>query len=103
MVLFSLLADLFKDYNLILPITVTLLFLVHPLHTEIVDNLKNRDELLMLMSLIFSLKFYLKYAKVGHVKNLIIASLFVFLAAISKKNAMAIIGLVPVLLYFYKL
>ncbi|MBL4593859.1 MAG: DUF1736 domain-containing protein [Flavobacteriales bacterium] len=102
MVLFSLLADLFKDYNLILPITVTLLFLVHPLHTEIVDNLKNRDELLMLMSLIFSLKFYLKYAKVGHVKNLIIASLFVFLAAISKKNAMAIIGLVPVLLYFYK-
>jgi tetratricopeptide (TPR) repeat protein len=102
-VLFSLLSELFHNYNIILPLTITFLFLVHPLHTEVVDNLKSRDELLMLLSLLFSLKYYLKYAKQGgHIKNLLIASLFVLFAALSKKNAMVIIGLIPVVLYFYK-
>jgi tetratricopeptide (TPR) repeat protein len=101
-VLFSFLTELFDEYNVILPLTVTLLFLVHPLHTEPVDNIKSRDELLMLLMMILSLKYYLKYSVVGNIKNLALGCLFVFLSVLSKKNAIALIGLVPVVLFFHK-
>jgi tetratricopeptide (TPR) repeat protein len=101
-ILFSFLTELFDEYNVILPLTVTLLFLVHPLHTEPVDNIKSRDELLMLLMMILSLKYYLKYSVVGNIKNLALGCLFVFLSVLSKKNAIALIGLVPVVLFFHK-
>lgn len=101
-VLYSLLAKLFDNYNLLLPLTITILFLVHPLHTEVVDNIKSRDELLMLLAMLFSLKFYLKYAISNHWKYLVIACFCVLIAMLSKRNAMALIGIVPVLLYFKK-
>lgn len=101
-VLFSFLTELFDKYNLILPLTVTLLFLVHPLHTEVVDNIKSRDELLMLLMMILSLKFYLKYAIKDNLKYLLLASFFVLIAMLSKRNAIALVGIVPVILYFNK-
>jgi tetratricopeptide (TPR) repeat protein len=102
MVLFSFLSTLFKNYSLILPLLVTLLFLVHPLHTEPVDNLKSRDELLMLLFSLWSLKFYLKYATTNHIKYVFVGVLFFLLAALSKKNALGLFGLLPVVLYFNK-
>jgi tetratricopeptide (TPR) repeat protein len=101
-VLFSFLRELLDKFNIILPIAITLLFLVHPLHTEAVDNIKSRDELLMLLNMLFALKFYLKFAIKGHLKYVLIACFFVFLSMLSKKNAMALIGVVPVVLYFKK-
>ena len=102
MVLFSFLRGLLDNYNILVPLSITLLFLVHPLHTEAVDNIKSRDELLMLLSMLFALKFYLKFAIKGHLKYVLIACLFVFLAMLSKKNALALIGVVPVVLYYQK-
>lgn len=100
--LFSFLRELLKEYNLLIPIITVLLFLVHPLHTEVVDNLKSRDELLMLLFILLSLKFYLKYAVTNNLKNIGLGIFFFLLAALSKKNALAIIGLLPVVLYFNK-
>lgn len=102
MVLFSFLKELLKEYNLLIPLITVLLFLVHPLHTEAVDNLKSRDELLMLLFVLLSLKSYLKYAATSQLKNVFFGVFFFLLAALSKKNALAIIGLLPVVLYFNK-
>ena len=44
--LFIVLRRLFQGYSIWLPLLATLLFAVHPLHTEVVASLKNRDELL---------------------------------------------------------
>jgi protein O-mannosyl-transferase len=38
--LFLVLLELFKGYNLALPVLVVSLFAVHPIHTEVVNNLK---------------------------------------------------------------
>src|ERR1700733_11899449 len=43
--LFSLLTKLFAKTNLVFPFIVTLLFLAHPIHTEVVANIKSADEL----------------------------------------------------------
>src|SRR4051812_3814439 len=39
----------------------TLLFCVHPIHTEVVANIKSRDEILCLLFLLFSLIHFWKY------------------------------------------
>lgn len=49
LLLYRVLKLLFKDYSPIIPIAVSLLFVAHPAHTEVVCSIKNRDEILGLM------------------------------------------------------
>lgn len=99
-VIFQLLVKLFEKQHVLLPIIVTLLFLVHPLHTEVVDNIKSRDELMMFLFMLISIKYFFKYADTSKIKYIIIAPLFVFLSVLSKKNGVALVGVLPVLMYF---
>lgn len=100
--LFNLLQTIFKDYNVLVPLLVTILFLIHPLHTEPVANIKSRDELFMLLGIVLSLKYYLNYFNTNQLKYVVFAMLAVLFAVLSKKNALAALGLVPVVLYFVK-
>ena len=58
-ILFSILCKILKNDNIILPLLITFLFAIHPIHTEVVDNLKCRDELLAFFLGICSLEFFL--------------------------------------------
>tara|TARA_R110000782_G_scaffold259894_1_gene350742 strand:- start:31022 stop:33001 length:1980 start_codon:yes stop_codon:yes gene_type:complete len=100
--LFSLLQSIFKEYNVLLPLLVTILFLIHPLHTEPVANIKSRDELFMLLGIILSLIYFIKYFNTNQLKYILFAVLATIFAFLSKRNAMAILGLLPIVLYFIK-
>lgn len=71
-----------------------LLFMFHPLHTEVVTNIKGRDEL---MSLLFSLlAFYsLVFTNKTYVWKYILAAVSLFLALMSKENAIAFWFIIP--------
>ncbi|MBI2280769.1 MAG: DUF1736 domain-containing protein [Bacteroidetes bacterium] len=101
-ILFNLLKVIFKSYHLLLPLLVTLIFLVHPIHTEVVDNIKSRDELFMMIGIILALFWQVKYTETNHYKYIFYAGLAILFAALSKRNAMAIYGLAPIVLYFIK-
>lgn len=101
-ILFKLLVILFKEYNLLLPLVVVLLFLVHPLHTEAVSNIKSRDELFVLIGIIFSLFWFIKYGETNQYIYVLYAVIAVLFAVLSKKNALVIFGLAPIILYFVK-
>jgi protein O-mannosyl-transferase len=101
-VLFNFLLLLLKDYNKALPLLITLLFVVHPLHTEPVANIKSRDELLMFLGIMLALTNYLKFSFTSKYKYLLYAGLFVILAILSKKTALVLLGMLPVILYFSK-
>jgi len=76
----------------------TLLFALHPIHTEVVANIKSRDEI---MALFFLICTFLKIDKIVHnqtIKDVILAGLFFFLAAMSKENAFTFIVFVPILI-----
>ena len=47
--------------NLVVPLISTLMFIVHPIHTEVVDNIKSLDEILCFMFFIISLYFLYSY------------------------------------------
>lgn len=100
MLIFQVLKVTFKNYSILLTIVITLLYLIHPLHTEVVDNIKSRDEILMFLFMILSIKYFYKFEDFRKIKYLIFACLSVLLSLLSKKNGVAIFAVLPVLLYF---
>lgn len=99
--LFFILRRLLKDYNILFPFLITLLFMVHPVHTEVVASLKNRDELLSFLCGLGGLHFFLRYAE--RKKNIyIFAALLVFVIGyLSKSSILPFILLYPLVLYFF--
>lgn len=90
-----------KDKTIIAFIT-SLLFLIHPLHTEVVDSLKCRDELLATLFSLIALKHAFSFVSKPNFKDGILITLFLFLAFFSKLSAVLIMTAIPLMLFFYK-
>ena len=73
-----------------------LLFLVHPLHTEVVANVKSRDEILSLLFILLTLQSVWKYRGTSGIKGAWRAGVFFFLALLSKEYAVTMLLLLPV-------
>ncbi|MEQ9186447.1 MAG: tetratricopeptide repeat protein [Cryomorphaceae bacterium] len=81
---------------------VLLLFALHPIHSEVVANLKSRDELLALLFFAWSAWLYLEYITL-HRKWLLAGAIGLFtLALFSKESAITFLAVYPVLHYFYR-
>ena len=78
------------------------LFAIHPIHTEVVANIKSRDELLCFLFAFLALNIYMKYMKEGKIFQLVSGTIVLFLAFISKENVITFLGVVPLLFFFYK-
>lgn len=99
-IIFRFLLKLTPDYLPFYSFLVVLIFLVHPIHTEVVCSLKNRDEMLMLIFLICSINYYIEYSINNKLKHFFLGAFFVLLSLMSKSNAMALIVLVPVFMFY---
>lgn len=102
LLLFIFLSKILKQYHILLPLGITILFIVHPIHAEVVNNLKSRDELFMMAFLLSALIYAIKYALSGLKKPLILSGVLIFLGLLSKLSAFAIFGLVPFIFYYLK-
>lgn len=99
-VLFNLLIKIMPEYHIVFPFLITIIFLIHPIHTEVVCSLKNRDEMLMLIGMLFSLHFFIKFNELRSLKYIFLGMLFALIALFSKSNGMALLALVPVFLFY---
>lgn len=97
-----LLMDLFSKYRKIIPFLVCLLFMAHPIHTEVVSNIKSRDEILSFLGVVSSLYLMIRYAGNGKTAYLVSAILVYYLAYISKETAITLLVLLPAALYIFK-
>lgn len=100
--LYAFLKRLLKKYNHWIPFFIALLFAAHPIHTEVVANIKSRDEIMCFLFVILSLYFSLLY--VDKQKWYYLPLLFVsfLLAMFSKESAITTLALLPVTLYFFR-
>jgi len=80
---------------------VTLLFMAHPLHTEVVANIKSRDEILSFLNSIMALWLAFNFSKNKNMTTLAMSWLFYFLALLSKETAMTTLAVLPFMLYFF--
>ncbi|MFI5164427.1 MAG: tetratricopeptide repeat protein [Bacteroidia bacterium] len=97
-----LLMNLFKNFNPVFSFIVTLLFLAHPVHTEVVANIKSRDEILAFLNLIIGTFFLLLAYKnpKTNFKLLVLSCVFFYLALLSKESAMTGLLIAPLAIFF---
>ena len=100
--LFYFLHRLLKSSHYSLPFIIALLFVIHPIHTEVVANIKSRDELLGFLNFLISMVFLLKYLDKPSISKIIFSSLFYFFALASKESLLPTLAIVPLLLYFFR-
>ncbi len=87
--------------KLYFPLIVSLLFVAHPIHTEVVDNIKGRDEIFSLLFSLAALLVALKHkTKIGLKSQISVFVLFL-LALFSKENSITIVVVVPLILYLF--
>lgn len=99
--LFIFMRYLFGKDHFWLPLGISLLFAAHPIHTEVVANIKSRDEIFVFIGMIVTLYSILKYDETGLKKWLGISLFAYFLACLTKENGLPILGLIPISLYFF--
>lgn len=81
---------------------VALLFAVHPIHTEVVDSLKNRDELLAFLFVIWAALSMHKFLESGKWRSLLAVLILFTLAMLSKKSAYPMAIVLPTALIILK-
>lgn len=84
-----------KKLNIEIAFLCSLLFLIHPIHTEAVDNIKSRDELLSFLFAMLSLIYSLKSYDHNKIKDIILTFLFLLISLLSKRNSIVFIALIP--------
>lgn len=99
--LFEFLCRIFNKIDLRFFLFAVLLFIVHPIHTEVVANIKSRDEL-------FSLLFFLLCCRQLYIlpgngkKRMILSSVFFLLALLSKEGAIVFLPVIFLIDYMNK-
>ncbi|MCS6991033.1 MAG: tetratricopeptide repeat protein [Chitinophagales bacterium] len=81
---------------------MSLWFAVHPIHTEVVANVKSLDELLAALMIVLALWASLRYLKQPAVMWLLLTATCFFLALMSKESAVAGLLLVPLTWYYFR-
>lgn len=101
LILFYVLIKLFKDRNLLFPFIGALIYTTHPIHTEVVNNIKSLDEILCFLFALISIWFFLKYTEKKSIINFIIGGTSFYLALISKETGITFLVIIPLILYFF--
>jgi len=101
-VLFRFLRDLFDDFNVMVPFAIALLWIAHPIHTEVVANIKSRDELLAFLFSILTMWQCLKYVAAPQRRHLVLSGAYFFLALLSKESPITLLLIVPMTLFVFR-
>ncbi len=79
----------------------TLLFVVHPIHTEVVASIKSLDEILAFLFFLVTMLFARRHLASGAKWQLAVASLAFFLALLSKESALTFLVVVPFAVWMF--
>ena len=100
--LFFFLDNLFQRKQTAVAFVTALLFAVHPIHTEVVANIKSRDELLCFFFAFLSLNVFIKYMQSGKMINLLLGFFCFFLSLLSKETVITFLAVIPLVFLFYR-
>lgn len=101
LLLFRLLRLIFSQVHIAFIFAVVLLFAAHPIHTEVVASLKNRETLLSFMFSLLSLWSFLKWYDIRRIWPVVLGLLAFVLAFLSKQDAVTFAAVIPLTIYYY--
>ena len=91
-----------KSHNIFWAAASALIYSAHPIHTEAVANVKGLDEIWSLGFGLLATLLSLKYVDSKSIKDLLLSGICLFLGILSKENAIAFIGLIPITILFFR-
>lgn len=98
--LFLVCCQWFKN-NYILSLGISLLFIAHPIHTEVVANIKSIDEILSFFFCITSAFFFFNYITSKSKRPLVFAMLSYLIALFSKESSITFLVVFPLITWFF--
>ncbi len=101
LILFVVLSKLLVNLHPLIPLLTVILFAVHPIHTEVVASLKNRDEIFCFIGGLLSIYSFLKFAASKKWWWIIAGAISLIFAYYSKSSAIVYIAVIPLTLYFF--
>jgi protein O-mannosyl-transferase len=99
--IFQVMSFWFPGLHFSIKVFSVLIFMAHPVHTEVIANIKSRDEILCLMFALSSLLLLHQYLENGRLIMLISSAAVFILSVLSKENGVTFIVLFPLSLYFF--
>lgn len=100
--LFYFLSELLTEFSIYVPLIATLFFIVHPIHTEVVANIKSRGELLCFLFFVLAARLFIRACD-GESRSLLWWSAGAYgLSLCSKESAVLFLPLFPLMLYFFR-
>jgi tetratricopeptide (TPR) repeat protein len=102
--IFRLLGLLFPSLHFYYRALIAILFIVHPIHTEVVANVKSQDELLATLGCVTALYYFIRHADAGsgRVKFMVFSMLGFLLALFSKESSFAFVVIFPLSLFLFR-
>ena len=100
-VLLFVLQALLGNVHQFIPIAIVLLFAAHPIHTEVVANIKSRDEILSFLFGFTSILFFILNLQKKKPVFLILSFIAAYLGMLSKETALTGLLMIPIIYYLY--
>ena len=91
-----------QKWYLSLAFWASVLFVLHPLHSEAVANIKGRDEIFALLFSLAALLAMLRYADGYGKLQMWLSGFCLFLGLLSKENAITFAAIIPLTLWYFK-
>lgn len=101
-VLLLVLLKMLRAWHWLLAVATTLLFVVHPVHVDVVANIKSRDELLGFLFFSLALFSLLAHLDAPRWWKKLLSLAFFFLALASKESLIPTVACIPLVLYFFR-
>ena len=101
LVFFFFLDKLFAGQKTGLAFIAALVFALHPVHTEVVANIKSRDELLCFFLAFLSINIFAGFVRSGKLSHLLSASALLFFSFLSKESVISFLFVIPFIFFFY--
>jgi len=100
-VVYHTLTKFLRNYHPFIPLIAVVLFIVHPVHTEVVANIKSRDEILSMLFLFASAGNLFTYFEKQKTINYVWSILLFTLALFSKESSVTFLFIIPLMFYFF--
>ncbi|MBU0763889.1 MAG: tetratricopeptide repeat protein [Bacteroidetes bacterium] len=101
MLLFFTLRKVMHKYNILIPFICTLFFIFHPLHTEVVANIKSRDEILSFFFAVLTVQWLWKYLEKKRISSIALSLVFFFFAFLSKEGTITYLAVIPLMIFVF--
>ncbi len=85
----------------VIPFFIALLFIVHPIHTEVVANIKSGDEVLSLLGSVIAIRCIQLYFSRSKMWYLAAGVLAFLMGSFSKESTVVMIGVIPIFIYYF--